>query len=253
MITRRIATLLRQQDWTIFLIELVLVIVGVLIALELDQWNEARAEDKQEIKILIEERDAVKQDIIDMEDYIRTLTAVSEFGHVAIESFESDTCAAQCWPELVAFFHASQWIDVGLTRATYDEMKRTGLPRDMLLREKLTEYYSLSEQSTKVGADLPRYRELVRSLIPAKTQLHLWAECFRFVGRNQTLIGDCVSPEDSGRIRETIAKIKATPEVQSSLNYWLSTQTIVITSLHKQVAEAKLVIEALSTYVEYER
>ena len=253
MITQRIATAIRQQDWTIILIEFILVIVGVLIALELDQWSDSRALDAQEIDMLIAEKDALAQNISDMENYVRTLTAVSEFGGIATESLESDTCKDQCWPELVAFFHASQWLDVGLSREVYDEMKRKGLPRDKLLREKLTSYYNIVEQSRRIGADLPRYRELVRSLIPAKTQQHLWAACFKFVGKNQFFMGDCESPEDIDKTRATMERIKATPEVESSLNYWLSTVTVVISTLHNQVSEAELMIEALSVYVENEQ
>ena len=37
----RIATALRRQEETTILIEFVLVIVGVLIALQLDQWKDA--------------------------------------------------------------------------------------------------------------------------------------------------------------------------------------------------------------------
>jgi len=38
-------------------------------------------------------------------------------------------CANQCWPVLVDFFHASQWIDLGVTQTTFTEMRRVGLPR----------------------------------------------------------------------------------------------------------------------------
>ncbi|WP_421791319.1 hypothetical protein [Hyphobacterium sp.] len=43
MILRRIADALRRQDWITVLIEFVLVIAGVLIALQVNNWNETRA------------------------------------------------------------------------------------------------------------------------------------------------------------------------------------------------------------------
>jgi hypothetical protein len=45
--------------------------------------------------------------------------------------------------------------------------------------------------------------------------------------RPQTLIGDCPPPQDGGQGREVIEKLRANPEIYSSLTYWLSTVSIV--------------------------
>ena len=111
-------------------------------------------------------------------------------------------------------------------------------------------YYNLGEQARKISSDLPRFRELIRSSIPAETQEHLWAECFRIVGRKQTLIGDCVPPKEGAHGREVIARLRVNSEIHSSLNYWLSTVSIVKSTLHNQASEAQFVIEALSSFVE---
>ena len=42
MLLRRIASALNRQDWATVIIELVLVIAGVLIALQVDNWNDSR-------------------------------------------------------------------------------------------------------------------------------------------------------------------------------------------------------------------
>ncbi len=47
MILARLAKSLRRQDWTTFVIEFVLVITGVLVALEVDNWNQERVEARQ--------------------------------------------------------------------------------------------------------------------------------------------------------------------------------------------------------------
>ena len=41
MILRRVTFALKSQDWVVILIEFVLVIAGVLIALQINNWNEA--------------------------------------------------------------------------------------------------------------------------------------------------------------------------------------------------------------------
>ena len=250
MITKRITRSLQKQDWVAFSIELVLVIVGVLIALQLDQWKEARAKDIHEIEFLKKVRTDIETDIIDLQDAFNTLTAVSSFGYTAMEVLQGRSCTDKCWPDLVAFFHASQWVDVELNRASYEDIKRTGLPRDTALRDELAMYYNLSEQARKISSDLPHFRELIRSSIPARTQEYLWAECFHIVGRKQTLNGDCAPPSSSDHSLEVIANLRANPEVLTSLNYWLSTVSIVKSTLHNQILEAKNVIEDISGFVD---
>jgi hypothetical protein len=250
MITKRIATALKRQDWATFTIELILVIAGVLIALQLDQWNENRKDRALETTFLNTVADDVRRDVADIYESIRALTAITEFGRTALAALETDGCAERCWVKLVAFFHASQWIDVRPNRATYDEIKRTGLPRNQSLKERLTRYYEFSDQYNRVMYELPRYRELVRSVIPAAIQDYLWAECFKILGRKQTFVGDCEAPISEEQAATIIGDLQASDEARESLNFWLSTVSVVTRALPDQIVEAESVIVALSEYVE---
>jgi len=253
MITKRIATALKRQDWATFCIELILVVAGVLIALQLDQWNADRKDRAQEIEFLITVRDDVRRDVADINDSIQALTAIQEFGKTARAALETDACAEHCWVKLVAFFHASQWIDVRPNRATYDEIKRTGLPRDQSLKERLTRYYDLSEQYNRVMFDLPRYREVVRSVVPAEIQDYLWANCFQIAGRKQSFMGDCEAAISEDQAARIIVELQASDEANKSLNFWLSTVSVVNRALAAQIGEAESVIAALSEYIESAR
>lgn len=250
MFMQRIAIALRRQEWTTILIEFVLVIAGVLIALQLDQWKDALAENAEERRLLLAVREDVKQDILDLENAKLALNSVHEFGATAISYLESGDCADRCWSTLVAFFHASQWMDVQLNTATYDEVKRAGLPRDTTLRSTLARYYALNEQSVKIFFDLPRYRELVRSIIPAATQQYLWAECFRIEGRHQYLIADCAAPMNNVEASEINSELRADRDVGRSLNFWLSTVEVVNNTLDTQILGAESVIRDLSDAVD---
>lgn len=246
MLMRRIAMALRRQEWTTILIEFVLVIVGVLIALQLDQWKESLAENAEERRLLLAVLDDVEQDILDLENMRVGLDSVARFGATAIAALKNGDCADTCWSTLVAFFHASQWMDVRLNKATYDEMKRTGLPRDASLRGVLAKYYALNQQSVTITSELPRYRELIRSIIPAAVQEHLWAACFRIEARHQYLIADCEAPISEDEARQIIDRFRVNSEVEPSLNFWLSTVTVVNSTLVTQISGAESVIGILS-------
>ena len=42
MILRRLVTSLREQSWLTLVLELVVVVVGIFLGLQVDSWNEAR-------------------------------------------------------------------------------------------------------------------------------------------------------------------------------------------------------------------
>ncbi len=52
MITRRIATALRKQDWVVVLIELILVFTGVVVALQFDNWNTVNRNQRELTEML---------------------------------------------------------------------------------------------------------------------------------------------------------------------------------------------------------
>ncbi len=86
MILRRIATSLKRQDWVTVLIEFVLVILGILIALQLDNWNQARLERQLEVatvkRLFVELNsniEAYGERISLYADYRRTIYAYYDF------------------------------------------------------------------------------------------------------------------------------------------------------------------------------
>ena len=56
MILRRIAQHMKQQHWTGVFIELVIVVVGVFIGLQVNNWNAARVSNQNERFVLREMR-----------------------------------------------------------------------------------------------------------------------------------------------------------------------------------------------------
>jgi len=53
MILRRIVEHLRQQQWTSVCIEIAIVVLGVFIGLQVNNWNEARVEAEQEARLRV--------------------------------------------------------------------------------------------------------------------------------------------------------------------------------------------------------
>ena len=245
---RRISAAFRRQDWATVLVEFVLVIVGVLIALRLDQFAEDRRVDLQEVSFLGLVRADIARDIEDLANLEMTYGAVRSFGDDALATIDGEACVDNCWSTLLAFFQASQWMDVRLNSSTYDEIKRTGFPRDQNLKDLLVRYYSLGEQRYLI-AGLPRYREIVRSIIPVDVQDYLWAKCWGTSGRRQHLISDCEAGISNPEARRIVDDLSAHPEIRTALMFWLSTVSVINQTIPPQIDEAERLIETLSDYI----
>lgn len=250
MILRRVMEHVRAQNWAAIVIDFVIVVVGVFIGIQVSNWNDGRAARAMEIEFLRTVRDDIERDIVDTGGFVDMLADVTRFGTLTLESIERESdCARDCWLELLRFFQASQWIDVRTNRATFDEIKRTGLPRNPVLKAELTRYYGQSDQYTIIVSDLPKYRELIRSLIPASVQRYMWLECIDIDGRQQILSADCASPITDAEAGAIVELLRSNPQIKPSLNFWLSTVGVVSKTLRSQNDEGLKVIALLDTHL----
>ena len=251
MILRRIIQHVRAQDWTAIVLDFVIVVVGVFIGIQFSNLNDDRIARAAELEFVHTIRDDIAQGIIDSQGFVEMLSDVSRNGHLVLDSIATDLpCRSDCWPELLRYFFASQWIDVRTNQATFDEMKRTGLPRDPVLKSTLNRYYGLTEQVSIIISDLPKYRELVRSIIPASVQDYMWAQCFDLDGRQQKLVENCASPLTDNEGRAVVETLRNKAEVKSSLTYWLSTVAVVMKALQDQNKEGEMVIAAIDKHAD---
>ncbi len=60
-----------KADWYKYVIEVIVVILGILIAYNLEQWSETRNNKKREIEVLKEFKSALSADLSEMRDNIR--------------------------------------------------------------------------------------------------------------------------------------------------------------------------------------
>ena len=68
MILRRISESLRRQDWATVLLEIVIVVLGVFIGIEVANWNAANADQREQIRLLSELSADLAADIREIED-----------------------------------------------------------------------------------------------------------------------------------------------------------------------------------------
>ena len=169
MILRRVAQHLKDQHWTAVAIDLVIVVLGVFIGLQVNNWNEARNERRSErtyLKRLLVDFDA---NVKTLETYVdgrrrdgQTLTDLA----IALQDGGKAPSREALQEPLCRWFAAPL---PPLRQGTYNELVSSGalsILRDEKLRILLADYSAAEERSAYVGTLLPA---LQRAAAPIDT------------------------------------------------------------------------------------
>lgn len=162
--------------------EIVLVVIGILIALQINNYNEYRNERLKERAYL----ERLKEDLISDKKFIKLnkdfYQDVFLAGSLVLNHAEGEeNLNASNWDILTSYFHASQIWPIIMRNSTYEELKSSSelsLIRNVYLRNRLQYYHvgGLRRYSQTMGIN-PPYRKMVRGLIPSKVQNYMWDNC----------------------------------------------------------------------------
>jgi hypothetical protein len=251
MILRRVIKHVRNQEWIAIFIDFLIVVVGVFVGLQVQQWSTERTADTNEIKLLGELRTELENSIIVSTNRISSFTQVGEAAQRSLAFLETgDDCGDECWPIVVDFFHASQWQRIDASRLIFEEMRRAGLPRSRAVIEAVESYHIEIDALGYTMNMLPEYRTLVRGLIPLTIHDIYWKTCFNFEANKETYNLDCpqgVSAEVSAR---TIAAIKAEPDIIPTLTVWAGDVRSTPSSFEDVIEVAKQAIAEIDQELE---
>jgi hypothetical protein len=124
MIIKRIARFVRAQDWNAIAVEFVIVAAGVLMGIEVSNWNEARVEKARVQQQVASLGSELQGNLATIERYERSVE--SQLADlIALErSFDqSGSTEAQTDSRLMNIFRVASMI---LETSAYDELTRTG-------------------------------------------------------------------------------------------------------------------------------
>ncbi len=149
MILRRFADAFRRQDWFTVFVETMIVVLGVFLGLQVNNWNEARTASRQEVVLIAQLAD----DLRSMRDSFVFADAISQRTHDgwvtifrALEScrpIEADPVLVQY--ALARYQRTSQ---VSVQRTAYDELTSLGMfsrLSDRELKDDVARLYALIE------------------------------------------------------------------------------------------------------------
>ncbi len=243
MSVAKLAHRLRAHDWTAALIELLIVIVGILIALQVSNWNQDRIDRARGHRYAVRIHADLQQDITNIANTQAFWRQVSNYADEAIAHAEAGTMVdGSAWKTVLAYYQAGQIRPFELEDTSFSELRDSGemdLIGDEALRKRLSSYYRMTGGGI-IGEILhhnPVYREQIRGVTPTAVQKYIWSHCFRQLeGVEQELV-DCPSPISEQAARSLLATYGSTPQLMNNLRYWstwLEVSRMVVGSVEEQ-------------------
>jgi hypothetical protein len=229
---QRIIIHLRNQHWTAIGLEFVVVVFGVFLAFQLNNWNSDRiaqeAGQNYRARIVADARN----NEADLQGRAAYFEQVKAFGLQVLGDLDG---SAPIGDEtfLIAAYQATQIYTRPLVRATYDEILSTGAINtlgDAPTRDRTANYY-LGLVATEIAfATTTAYRDVVRSAMPYQVQVRVRTQCAEVLGSSTigTPLGRLVLPEacDLDLSEDDLAKaatrVRATPGLEQAVTRLLA-------------------------------
>lgn len=228
MAASKLSARLREHDWLGAVIELAIVVVGILIALQVSNWNQDRVDSMRADRYYARLHADLINDVANIDNADAFWQQVMRFGERAMAHSErGELVEGSAWKTLLAYYQAGQLYPFELVDTTFTEMRASGdlaLIADEDLRKRLAEYYALTGDGIR-GQILrhdPAYRMRIRGLTPWNVQQYIWTHCFRQgEGARQILI-DCKSPVSDEQAATILDSYRHDPALLQDLRTWMS-------------------------------
>lgn len=254
---RRLAARLRHYDWFAAGIELAIVVAGILIALQVSNWNQDRQDARRAGDYLRRIDADLRTDMDKNRARARFMAQVDGYGRQALAHAEHGTLVdGSPWKTVLAYFQASQFYPYSHEDSAFIEMRdagELGLIHDTRLRSRLAFFYASRAQAyaeTMLLNHVPAYRQDVRELTPLVVQDHVWAACNSVRDVDEQHLVDCAAPISDREAIGILDSYSRHPELARELRYWLSVQAVVRQIQPSQEQEAEALKREIRAYLE---
>jgi hypothetical protein len=150
---RRISEQLRQMRWAQVIIELLLLVLGILIALAVDDWVQGRRDARVErdyLQLLV--RDLERDDEI-LKEFIGFEELQTNDGIEAYRALRTTVAPADREAVAARLSRLTSRRTLRLVRATYTDLVSTGnlrLIRNPVLRDRVVKYYEATDRAIAI-------------------------------------------------------------------------------------------------------
>jgi hypothetical protein len=223
---RRLIEHLRRQDGMAIAIDLVIVVVGVFIGIQVANWNDSLADERLGRAYAARLAEDLERDLASrrlLVDYYGAVLDSVERTDALLAQPDADPKAL-----VIAAYRASEINYRAPSRATWDEIVSSGdtglLPREVATSA--ANYFAFDTARNVLDTlSNSAYRRLVRTTLPLALQQALRAGCSDVRDDDQDITGfmpDCQLDVSTEIVLAAAAALRTNPELQASLRHQYS-------------------------------
>jgi len=162
----------------------------------------------------------------------------------------NEDCAPECWDRLVDFMHASQWQNLDVNHAIYQNMRSQGLPMSVVLTDAVEVYLAQVRGNVMAFEVLPVYRSLVRQLVRLEAQEFYRAKCWSLVDCVEEYVLDCPEGIPPDEARMVANDILNAPGIEGHLTEWVGAIVSLPQTLGDQSRVARRAVDLIDLEIE---
>lgn len=249
MIVRRFAEHMRKQQWTSVAIEFLIVVLGVFIGLQANEWGASQAAQRRGedyVQRLIHDLDKDLRVHRELAAYYDAVNEGAERANALLERPERDPTAL-----VVNAYRATEYLYTAPTRSTWDEIVSSGdiglLPRAAV--DDLSDYFAFDNARSVLDVlRASSYRRRVRSILSHEVQQAIRAGCSDVRGQTERIVGfrqNCTLSLRANDIADAAEALRRDPAVGLDLRYQFSEITTARANLRGDIAHLERALAEL--------
>ena len=212
--------------------EVFLVVIGILIALQVNNWNQNRIDKNAAVDFEARLLEDIYEEKALLESVSKYQSTVKKYALYAMEVLESGELNDNDGSDfLISLYQASQLQYPTTATSTYQELLsagKIGIIADDSLRSGIITYYNYDWVNSAIFVDVIPYRENIRNLIPNSIQSSIREECGDIYTKVRKslqvqLPDNCELTFDEALTRQTVTEILANESITKDLRFKIAT------------------------------
>lgn len=254
MVIRHIREHVSSHNWFAVGIDFLIVVAGIVIGTQVNNWNQARIEEGQARAFRERLIDELEFDELQYRSQLSYYQRARDYGLKALAAF-AGTEPLSGRDFAIAAYQLTQTDTTRAKSNVYDEMTASGLVGklgDSETQEIASDFYLSADVTQRSLEDHYPYRTMLREVMPYALQIRIRKDCGdrnvyyrgRLVG--VTVVHPCPMTIAPAEAAEAARRIRATPAMERQMTRYVASLDEKIDNLDVALSQAKAFRERLA-------
>lgn len=255
MILRSVTKHVKEQNWFAVFLDLLIVVIGVFIGIQVSNWNEQLVGEKQAQVLLKRVHHDLTNDTLSITAELDYQSVVRNYAMTAIDAINGVNSVSD-EQFVIGAYQATQMNNAWSNRATYNEMLSTGqinLIQDEALKAQIFGYYAVDFSTAAFVTRVAPYREFIRGHLPVAIQDAIKAQCgdeiFQVANAfSSKLPPTCDLDFPDEALHEAANLLRSLPDMLFNLQFQIAVNDTKVLNYLNFVKESRKLIAAIEAH-----